>query len=70
MFLCCYEHLFDLTHILQDFTKPIEGQQKKPLDQHWRNARVHTLHDPVRWKIHAIGNYYLNGTLPARHAWI
>lgn len=40
------------------------------LDQHWRNARVHTLHDPVRWKIHAIGNYYLNGTLPARHAWI
>ncbi|WP_336147275.1 SfnB family sulfur acquisition oxidoreductase [Acinetobacter soli] len=40
------------------------------LDQHWRNARVHTLHDPVRWKIHAIGNYYLNGVFPARHAWI
>ncbi|WP_298145143.1 SfnB family sulfur acquisition oxidoreductase [uncultured Acinetobacter sp.] len=40
------------------------------LDQHWRNARVHTLHDPVRWKIHAIGNYYLNGSAPARHAWI
>ncbi|MGE8491191.1 MAG: acyl-CoA dehydrogenase family protein, partial [Paraburkholderia nemoris] len=20
------------------------------LDRHWRNARVHTLHDPVRWK--------------------
>lgn len=40
------------------------------LDQHWRNARVHTLHDPVRWKLHAIGNYYLNHTLPARHSWI
>ncbi|WP_151820793.1 SfnB family sulfur acquisition oxidoreductase [Acinetobacter soli] len=40
------------------------------LDQHWRNARVHTLHDPVRWKIHAIGNYYLNRVFPARHAWI
>ncbi|MCF3127820.1 SfnB family sulfur acquisition oxidoreductase [Acinetobacter soli] len=40
------------------------------LNQHWRNARVHTLHDPVRWKIHAIGNYYLNGVFPARHAWI
>ncbi|NNP70462.1 SfnB family sulfur acquisition oxidoreductase [Acinetobacter sp. Ac_5812] len=40
------------------------------LDQHWRNARVHTLHDPVRWKFHAIGDYYLNGTPPARHAWI
>ncbi|WP_436661773.1 SfnB family sulfur acquisition oxidoreductase [Acinetobacter sp. P1(2025)] len=40
------------------------------LDQHWRNARVHTLHDPVRWKFHVIGDYYLNGTHPARHAWI
>ncbi|MBL8322093.1 MAG: SfnB family sulfur acquisition oxidoreductase, partial [Acinetobacter sp.] len=38
-------------------------------DQHWRNARVHTLHDPVRWKLHALGDYYLNGALPARHAW-
>lgn len=40
------------------------------LDRHWRNARVHTLHDPVRWKNHAIGAYRLNGTLPARHSWI
>lgn len=40
------------------------------LDQHWRNARVHTLHDPVRWKLHALGDYYLNHSLPARHAWI
>ncbi|WP_122667397.1 SfnB family sulfur acquisition oxidoreductase [Pseudomonas viridiflava] len=34
------------------------------LDRHWRNARVHTLHDPVRWKYHAIGNYYLNDKNP------
>ncbi|MCD5982868.1 SfnB family sulfur acquisition oxidoreductase [Pseudomonas sp. CDFA 610] len=34
------------------------------LDRHWRNARVHTLHGPVRWKFHAIGNYYLNDTHP------
>jgi SfnB family sulfur acquisition oxidoreductase len=40
------------------------------LDRHWRNARVHTLHDPVRWKYHAVGNYHLNGTVPARHSWI
>ncbi|WP_147197401.1 SfnB family sulfur acquisition oxidoreductase [Pantoea sp. MBD-2R] len=40
------------------------------LDRHWRNARTHTLHDPVRWKYHAIGNYYLNAIFPARHAWI
>ena len=40
------------------------------LDRHWRNARVHTLHDPVRWKYHAIGAYRLNGTRPNRHSWI
>ncbi|MHC6223385.1 SfnB family sulfur acquisition oxidoreductase [Pseudomonas sp. X10] len=40
------------------------------LDRHWRNARVHTLHDPVRWKYHAVGAYHLNGKRPARHSWI
>jgi SfnB family sulfur acquisition oxidoreductase len=44
-------------------------QGKFNYDRHWRNARVHTLHDPVRWKYHAIGNYYLNGQKPARHSW-
>ena len=37
------------------------------LDRHWRNARTHTLHDPVRWKYHAIGNFHLNGTKPPRY---
>ncbi|WP_112608389.1 SfnB family sulfur acquisition oxidoreductase (plasmid) [Rhizobium sp. WW22] len=36
-------------------------------DRYWRNARTHTLHDPVRWKYQAIGNYYLNGKRPPRH---
>jgi SfnB family sulfur acquisition oxidoreductase len=40
------------------------------LDRHWRNARTHTLHDPVRWKVHAVGNYHLNGVRPPRHSWI
>lgn len=39
------------------------------LDRHWRNARTHTLHDPLRWKLHLIGNYHLNHVLPSRHAW-
>ncbi|MBB2701378.1 SfnB family sulfur acquisition oxidoreductase [Rhizobium phaseoli] len=37
------------------------------LDRFWRNARTHSLHDPVRWKYHHIGNFYLNGILPPRH---
>jgi SfnB family sulfur acquisition oxidoreductase len=37
------------------------------LDRHWRNARTHTLHDPVRWKYHRIGDFSLNGANPPRH---
>jgi alkylation response protein AidB-like acyl-CoA dehydrogenase len=40
------------------------------LDRHWRNARVHTLHDPVRWKYHHIGNFALNGEVPASSGWL
>ena len=34
------------------------------LDRYWRNARTHSVHDPVRWKYRAIGDYYLNGIKP------
>jgi SfnB family sulfur acquisition oxidoreductase len=34
------------------------------LHRHWRNARVHTLHDPIRWRYHHVGNYFLNGVKP------
>lgn len=37
------------------------------LHRHWRNARTHTLHDPVRWKLQHIGRYTLSGTFPPRH---
>ncbi len=39
------------------------------LDRHWRNARTHTLHDPVRWKYAIVGNFVLNGVNPPLHAW-
>ena len=37
------------------------------LDRHWRNARTHSVHDPVRWKYRAVGDYWLNGVNPPRH---
>ncbi len=37
------------------------------LDRYWRNARTHTVHDPVRWKYKFIGDYWLNGIKPPRH---
>ena len=33
-------------------------------DRYWRNLRTFTLHDPVDYKIRAIGNWALNDTLP------
>lgn len=42
------------------------SQRADGLDRHWRNVRVHTLHDASRWKYYFIGNYVLNNILPPR----
>ncbi|WP_188563975.1 acyl-CoA dehydrogenase family protein [Undibacterium terreum] len=33
-------------------------------DRFWRNVRVHTLHDPIDYKLRDLGRYVLEGTLP------
>ena len=37
------------------------------LDRFWRDARTHTLHDPVRWKYQHIGRWVLRGEEPPLH---
>ncbi|AFR48141.1 SfnB family sulfur acquisition oxidoreductase [Gordonia sp. KTR9] len=37
------------------------------LDRYWRDARTHTLHDPVRWKYQHIGRWVLRGEEPPLH---
>ena len=37
------------------------------LDRFWRDARTHTLHDPVRWKYQHIGRRLLRGEDPPLH---
>lgn len=34
------------------------------LDRFWRNARTHTLHDPLDYKLRDLGNWALNGNYP------
>jgi alkylation response protein AidB-like acyl-CoA dehydrogenase len=34
------------------------------LDRFWRNARVHTLHDPVDYKLRDLGRYRLEARIP------
>jgi SfnB family sulfur acquisition oxidoreductase len=43
---------------------------KYDLDRHWRNARTHSVHDPVDWKYHHIAAYELSGTPPPNHGQI
>lgn len=38
------------------------------LDRHWRNARVHTVHDANQWRYFAAGNWFLNGIAPGKPA--
>lgn len=41
--------------------------RKFNLDRFWANARVHTTHDPIRWRLHHVGNYHLNGIPPGEY---
>ncbi|PKM30721.1 MAG: monooxygenase [Gammaproteobacteria bacterium HGW-Gammaproteobacteria-11] len=34
------------------------------LDRYWRNLRTQTLHDPLDYKLHELGDWALNGQLP------
>ena len=40
---------------------------KYDLDRHWRNARTHSVHDPLDWKYAHIAAYELAGVLPPNH---
>jgi SfnB family sulfur acquisition oxidoreductase len=41
---------------------------KYDLDRHWRNARTHSVHDPVDWKYHHLAAYELSDTVPPSHS--
>ncbi len=40
---------------------------KYDLDRHWRNARTHSVHDPLDWKYQHLGAYELGDVLPPNH---
>ncbi|BBH70221.1 acyl-CoA dehydrogenase [Actinoplanes sp. OR16] len=43
------------------------ADERHGLDRHWRNVRVHSLHDPARWKFVHLGRHLLDGTPPPKH---
>lgn len=57
----------DTASAVFELTGTASTDDRHRLDRHWRNARTHTLHDPVRWKYRHIGRFVLDGTPPPRH---
>ncbi|MFD4838155.1 acyl-CoA dehydrogenase family protein [Achromobacter sp. NPDC058515] len=49
---------------LFDVTGASSTAARYGLDRYWRNARVHTLHDPVAYKIRDLGRYALLDQVP------
>jgi SfnB family sulfur acquisition oxidoreductase len=43
---------------------------KYDLDRHWRNARTHSVHDPVDWKYHHLAAWELSDIQPPNHGQI
>ena len=60
------EIAIEVTNTLFELAGTASAREGLNLDRHWRNARTHTLHDPVRWKYHVAGNYHLNDVAPPR----
>jgi alkylation response protein AidB-like acyl-CoA dehydrogenase len=54
----------DICNRLFDVTGARSTHAALGLDRHWRNLRTHTLHDPVHYKTHELGEWVLKGVLP------
>ncbi|GMK45919.1 hypothetical protein PghCCS26_30470 [Paenibacillus glycanilyticus] len=55
------ETVIEITNALFETAGTASMDQKYNYDRHWRNARIHTLHDPARLKLHHVGKWVLNG---------
>jgi alkylation response protein AidB-like acyl-CoA dehydrogenase len=54
----------DISNEMFELTGARSTSAKFGYDRFWRNVRVHTLHDPVDYKIRDLGRYALDGTVP------
>jgi len=54
----------DIGSGLFELTGARSTSAKYGFDRFWRNARVHTLHDPVDYKLRDLGRHALDGRLP------
>lgn len=60
------EFAVEIANSIFEFAGASATDREFALDRHWRNVRVHSLHDPARWKYVHLGNHTLRGTPPPR----
>lgn len=56
----------EVTNALFELGGTRASDERLNLHRHWRNARTHTLHDPVRWKLQHLGRWAVRGQRPPR----
>lgn len=54
----------EVTNRIFEVTGARSTASRVGLDLYWRNARTHTLHDPVAYKLREVGDFYLNDEIP------
>lgn len=62
----CLAHVagIDISSQMFELTGARATSARYGYDRFWRNARVHTLHDPIDYKLRDLGRYALGGTVP------
>ncbi|XID95992.1 acyl-CoA dehydrogenase family protein [Paenibacillaceae bacterium WGS1546] len=55
------ETAIEIANALFEVAGTSSMDRKHNFDRHWRNVRIHTLHDPARLKLHHAGKWFLNG---------
>jgi alkylation response protein AidB-like acyl-CoA dehydrogenase len=54
----------DVAHRMFEVTGARSTTAALRLDRFWRNVRVHTLHDPIDYKVRELGDWTLNARMP------
>jgi alkylation response protein AidB-like acyl-CoA dehydrogenase len=56
--------VLDVTSTIFEVTGARSTSNAVGLDRFWRNARTHTLHDPIAYKEREVGAHFVDGTYP------
>jgi alkylation response protein AidB-like acyl-CoA dehydrogenase len=65
--VACARASVEATSALFELAGTRSAAEPLNLSRYWRDARTHTLHDPIRWKVQHLGRWVVSGTVPPRH---